>query len=42
MEESSSVGFFLPNFAMSEGNKTYPKALFDRLIQCFDGSWNSF
>ena len=33
MEEYSSIGFFLPNFAMSEGNKRPRKALFDRLIQ---------
>ena len=33
MEKSSSIGFFLLNFAMSEGHKTFRKVLFDRLIQ---------
>jgi hypothetical protein len=33
MEESSSIGFFLPNFAMSEGRNNFRKALYDRLIR---------
>ena len=33
MENYSSIGFFLLNFAMQEGNKTHPQVLFDLLIQ---------
>ena len=40
MEKSFSIGFFLLNFAMSEGHKTFRKALFDRLIQRPDKSPN--
>ena len=33
MEESSSIGFFLPNFAMAEGRNNFRMALYDRLIR---------
>ena len=33
MENHSSIGFFLLNFAMQEGNKTHPQVIFDLLIQ---------
>ena len=33
MENHTSIGFFMPNFALSEGNKNPPAVLFDMLTQ---------